>query len=211
MSGENEKGKHKQYKQKNIIAEYVIRTFIYVLIAMVLAVIAVVAAMKPVSALVHKAEAAMPYSVSDIEIQDENRLVPVDDVYSGDALAKLTCDKRGISCTVFYGLNRASMRNGAGLLSKRSLFGNDDITIVAGYDEGCFSQLKYVEKGDTIIVTTTDKTIKYKVKDAFFDSKSNPSVEKENGALILYSSFSDFSQHSDECFYVLAREVASDE
>lgn len=211
MNGENEKGKHKHYKQKNIIAEYVTRAFIYVLIAMVLAVIAVVAAMKPVSALVHKAEAAMPYTVTDVEIQDADRLVSVDNVYSGDAVAKLTCDKRGISCTVFYGLNRATMRNGVGLHSKHSFFGNDDITVVAGYDEGCFSELKYVEKGDAIIVTTADKTIKYKVKDTFFDNKSNPSVEKENGDLIIYSSFSDFSQHRDECFYVLAREVASDE
>lgn len=205
----SENGGHKHHRRNNGAYDYFVKTFLFVFIVSALAAVVAFAAFKPISSAVHKVEAALSMNSRDFELNTAE-IVPIKNVSPCDQVAQLVCKDKGINVPVFYGLNRVSLRGGAGLSSKHSFFSDDDITVIAGYDETYFAALKLVSPGDIFTVTVADKTIKYKVKKALFDNETNPNLGHGKDQLVIYSIFSEFSEHSEECFYVLADKVSEE-
>ena len=83
-------------------------------------------------------------------------------------------------------------------------------TFITGYDETYFMSLKYVQKGDKFVITTSDKTINYKVIDTFIGENNGSAAEKYNDNLILKSIFSDFGKNSAKRLYVICEKTSEE-
>lgn len=207
---EKENGtKKKKHRHKGAIDNYFKTTAVFVAIALALMIIALLSVNKTATAFVHKLEAAMPMQVRDLE-EDPNQsyasLAEVSDgTQYGTLIANLSCESRGLNTSVYYGLNRASLRYGAGVSGENGeVFGASAATVVGGYDETYFMPLKYIQKDDTLTVTAADKIISYKVTAVQLAKQSEAKSLAGDGDLVLYSIYSDFSENSGKCFYVIA-------
>lgn len=210
----NEKSKksHSRYrKSPNDFAKTVI---VFVVTAIIIIVGAIIAVNKPACNLVHKLESDMPIGIRDIEIdQSQNILTPIDSesLAFGSYIANITCEKRGIEVPAYYGSNRVSFRYGAGVLNdEKPPFSAGKNTFITGYDETYFMSLKYVQKGDKFVITTSDKTINYKVIDTFIGENNDSAAEKYNDNLILKSIFSDFGENSAKRLYVICEKTSEE-
>lgn len=208
MSEKNEKRKKHSNKPKNIVKDYVLTNIVFLAILLAVTVGVIFGTIKPVTAYVHKIESEADMKVGDIVIDRNSDMIPYskENAQFGDFIANITCESKGLNTSVYLGLNRVSARYGAGLSSDNSFFTETGTAVVAGYDETCFGSLKYIEKGDIITVTTADSEISYKVKDAFFES-INADLSSAKNDLVVYSSFSDFSENSGKFYYVLADKI----
>lgn len=211
MSEKSEKRKKHRNKRKNIVKDYILTNIVFLAILLAVTVGVVFGALKPVTEVVHKAESEAGMKVRDISISEDAEMTSYSKESSkyGDCIAAVICESRGLNTPVYLGLNRVSARYGAGMSGEESFFSEEGRAVVAGYDETYFGPLKYVEKGDIITVVTADGEINYKVKDAFFES-SEMNPESNNSDLVLYSSFSDFSESAGKCFYVFADKVSGE-
>lgn len=208
MSEKNGKSKKHSHKPKNIVKDYVLTNIVFLVILLAVTVGVIFGALKPVTAVVHKVEAAADMKVGDITLDKAAKMKSYskENAEYGDYVANITCESRGINTPVYLGLNRVSARYGVGLSSENSFFTEKGRAVVAGYDETYFGSLKYMEKGDIITVTTADGEVAYEVKDAFYES-SDMSLDGINNDLVLYSSFSDFSENSGKFYYVFADKI----
>lgn len=192
----------------NVLFEYTVRPFVYVCIALAVAVIIAFVTIKPIALAVHKIEAVYGYTSRDV-IVDEDMLYNCDEAVAGQKLASLTIENAGVNTPVFKSINFASARQGVGAYSEGEYFSKGGKTFVGGYDETYFNSLKTVKKGDIITVRTSDKLISFKVKSTRFDKMSWRESESEND-LVLFSVFSGFSEHGDEKLYVFADLVSEE-
>lgn len=203
---ENFSSSHSSRRKKNPSKVYVFTVLSFVLIAVIAMIGTAFALINPATRLVHSAEELMSMNVCDVTVSDsaDNNGT----MQYGNKLAKITCDDNGINCNVYYGSNRASFRNGAGLDGNFGLF-NQGKNIVAGaYDSTYFASLKKAQKGDVFKVYTNGGVYEYKVTEtAFADKNADVIRESGNERLILYSIFSDFSENSGKRFYVFADKV----
>lgn len=212
MSEKSDKsGKHIS-KRKNIIKDYFLDNIVFLFILIVITIAVIFAAIKPVTELVHRAEAASPMEVKDVDIKDSFDITSYDPEKTeyGDCVANITCEDIGLNTYVFFGLNRVSMRKGAGLHGKGSFFTEKGLAIAAGYDETYFAALKYIEQGDIITVSTADGTTSYKVSDAYYESR-DLNLDNTRNELVLYSYFSNFSDNAGKCFYVFADKISGED
>ncbi|MGN0521973.1 MAG: sortase [Eubacterium sp.] len=197
--------KHSNKEKKSVLPEYVIIPSAFVSVLLVLSIVAIIIAMKPVTELVHKVENGAPIEVRDIVLLEDNG---DNDVEYGEYLADITCENTGLNSKVYYGANRISYRSGAGLSSKFSLFGEGKAIVLSGYDTTYFSALKNTEKGDIFTVQAGGQTYKYKVTDTALIDKSVEAFKENNKErLVLYSAFSDFSENKNKRFYVFADRI----
>ena len=208
MNDTNEKSKkrHSHHRRKSP-NDFASQVTVFTVIAVVCMIVFVFAINKPACNFVHKLEDKMPMQVRDLAENDSKTYASLEkgNINYGDLVANITIDKRGVNAPIYYGLERASFRNGVGV------FGNDDrkpfigknCEIVGGYDEEYFKSLKYVKIGDKAVITSKDKIISYKVVDCFIADKGKNKAEDYKCDLVLYSIFSDYSENSGKCFYVL--------
>lgn len=213
MSGETEGNttKRKRYKEKNVVLEYVLKAFLFVAVAMAVLIFGIAAALEPATEYVHKIEKAYCMQAKDIVIDKNASLIDYnnkDKSLYGAPIAYISCENKGINTEVYYGLNRASMRNGVGLLTKSSLFG-DEGSVIGGLDQTYFSALKTVEAGDIVKITTASSVIMYKVKDTVIADAEKPDIDKKN-KLVLFSVYSGFSDNSGKCFYAVCDKVSEE-
>lgn len=221
MSGGNENGKTSKHTKHAVSGNYFKTAVIFVLIAVIAIVCIVFSVNKSALAFVHKVEEALPMQVRDIEIDTDSDYISLEDdsenIEYGTLVANLSCENAGVNTSVYYGLNRVSLRYGAGVSGSdgSALFSQDGNTVIGGYDETYFMSLKYIEEGDTITVTTKDKILTYTVTETKIDVQGADGIDDSSGKLIVYSIYSDFSENSGNCFYVIAQksgeEVIADE
>lgn len=208
MENKNEKSKKRQKNYKKSPNDFAKNVTIFVSVALIVVVGTIIGVNKPACNLVHKLEAAMPKSLTDLQI-DSNQTDYVslksDELDYGSLVADIICEKRGLDAHVFYGLNRVSLRYGAGVSGDENVnaFSDKAATVIGGYDETYFKSLKYVEPGDKIIAKTADKIINYKVVDVFIGDEGDSKVDSSKNNLILYSIFSDYGKNGGKCFYVI--------
>lgn len=200
--------KHKMHKHKgrqSVLPEYFLTTFIFVIIMLALSIAAISAAMEPVSEIVHKVENAASKYVRDVALTENNNDSVID---YGEHIADIACENTGLNFKVFYGANRVSFREGAGLSAEYALFGEGKTVVIAGYDKTYLSALKSTEKDDIITVAADDKIYEYKVtRVAVLDKSADLVRDESSDSLVIYSMFSDFSANSDKRFCVFADKI----
>ncbi len=215
MNDTNEKSKkrhsHHRRKSPNDFAREVT---VLVVIAVVCTVAFVFAINKPACDFVHKLENAMPMQVRDLVIDDNQNYANLekDDIGYGTLVGNVTVEKRGVNSPVYYGLNRASLRNGVGISSNgdKKPFISGKCEVIGGYDETYFKSLKFVQVGDKVAFTSKDKIISYKAVDCFVEAKEDIKADDYNCDLVLYSIYSNYSENSGKCFIVLLDKIGEE-
>ncbi len=208
MENKNEKSKKRHSHRRKSPNDFVKTVAIFVCVELIVVVGAIIGVNKSACDAVHKLEAAMPKSVMDLQIDsNQDTYISLDDekLDYGSLVADITVEKRGIEVPVYYGLNRVSLRYGAGVSSDEnaSAFDGNANTFIAGYDETYFKSLKYVKAGDKVKVKVAGKTISYKAVDVFVGDEGDSRVKDYKNNLILYSIFSDYGENGGKCFYVI--------
>lgn len=211
MNEKIEKSKNHSHTPKNVVKDYVLTNIVFLVILLAVTIGGIFIALKPVTAVVHKAEAQASMKVRDVTVDASAEMSRYGDenIQYGNYIARVFCDEKGLNTAVYLGLNRVSARYGAGLAWNSDFFTADGKAVVAGYDETYLSALKYVEIGDVITVSTADGTVTYKVKDAFYES-SQMSLDNTKCNLVIYSAFSDFSDNAGKCYYVFADKISGE-
>lgn len=204
--------KKKRCRSKSIFENYFFNIALYLIVASAAMVIVIIAAMPKAAEYVHKAEAGLGMRTRHIQLDDStyeplsNNGNYTENAYSyGQLIGNITCENVGVNCNIYYGANRVSMRNGAGLSGNDSIFGLNGVSLVIGYDETFFSGLKYCSNGDIITVTTDYGEYRYKVSETAYIQEDKQAYRSDSGEkLVLCAVCSDFSEHSGEYFYVFA-------
>lgn len=220
MSDENSKGSRKE----NLFNKYLVCIFSFLAIALAFTIIGLFIVNTPAANAVHKLEDSFKMRVRDVEIDDSTYFPNVPDgaelendttafyVHLGDKIANVSIESCGLNCSVYYGANRVSMRNGAGLSSilgcvdSNGRLNHDSMLVIKGYDETFFSSLKYAQIGD---IVTLDSNLlpamQYRIVDAKYISDDVQSYSDDaDSMLVLCSICSDFSEHGGEHYYVFA-------
>ncbi|MDE5985483.1 MAG: sortase [Eubacterium sp.] len=220
MSSEN----RKVSKKENLFNKYLVYIFSFLTIALAFTVMGLFIVNTPVTNVVHKLEDNFKMLVRDVEIDDNTYFPNVPDgaepennttdfkVHLGDKIANVSIESCGLNCSVYYGINRVSMRNGAGLSSilgcvdSKGRLNHDSMLVIKGYDETFFSSLKYAEIGDIVTLDSNfSPAMQYRIVDAKYISEDvQPYSDDADAMLVLCGICSDFSEHSGERYYVFA-------
>lgn len=210
----SEKNFKKRHGKKSIFSTYSISIILFVLIALVLTAILLLSVNKTAVNFVHKAENKFSVSVCDIKISDsynqpeENENTNPDELKYGEKFANITCEGIGLNCDIYYGSNRVSRRVGAGFSTDTAFFGSGKVSELGGYMQTYFSNLSYIEVGDIIEITSPYGDYRYKVSDFKYIPNGKDAYKSDDvDMLVLRGICPDFSQHSDECFYVFADRI----
>lgn len=210
----SETGKHssKKHKSKNVLKEYISSIIVFIAISLVIIIPATVVVFPVASRLVHRVEDAYSMDIEDIELNENLADYENGEINYGDRVATLKCSDKGINCSVFYGMNRVSSRNGVGISTSSSAIGQAGNTAISGYDETYLSALKLVEKGDEITITTKNKRYTYKVKSIIKREKGDSTIEEldDKNQLVLYSVSSSFTKDSYRYLYAICDYVGEE-
>lgn len=215
MDNKNEKSKKRHSNRRKSPNDFAKTVAIFVCVELIVVVGAIIGVNKSACDAVHKLEAAMPRSVMDLTVEpagDKYVSLKSEKLDYGSYVADVVVEKRGIEVPVFYGINRACLRYGAGVSGdeKVSAFSDNESTAIVGYDETYFKSLKYVQSGDKVKVKTADKTISYKAIDTFIGDEGDSKAKKYKNNLILYSIFSDYGENGGKCFYVICEKTGEE-
>lgn len=127
----------------------------------------------------------------------------LDTVSVGKLLGSVSCESVGLYENVYYGINRACLRNGAGLDSSSYLFGEGGCSRIAAYPLTSFKMLNSIKIGATIKVQTYWGKYEYKVIDVTY-GESVDSPDGDSLVLAVNSSAEPFSAQNGENTYVIA-------
>ena len=205
----SDKKKHKTKKHYTVLP-YFKKAILYVLVSMILFVPVSALLMSRAVSTVHQAQTVMTKSANELELDNSYEKCDysqfLEKITVGKRLGTISCENAGICENVYYGINRACMRNGVGLNRNSYLFGEGGCTQIAGYPSSSFARLGNVSVGETINVDTFWGSFEYKV----ISVESAKSVSTpEYDSLILASFVGDvpFAAQGEEKVYVTAELV----
>ena len=201
-------------KKQHVVLPYILRPLLYFAIALVFVVPASFGLLHLGVNLVHRAQPYFSKSISDYP-QSEAAFTPSTQE-SGSAVlpslkpmekvGELSCADAGLACDVFYGSNRVSYRNGAGLDSTEALPGESGTVRLRGYASYGLKALENVQPEDEITLTTSWGVYRYRVEAVAV------TTEKAAGAADLVISCAKskdaFATMADEHLYVTASLVS---
>jgi sortase (surface protein transpeptidase) len=154
-------------KEKGVIP-YVTTPLIYVLISLIVVLPILISFTGGAVNAVHNLQQDYWIDYSDIKtdterFDDKSLSYENDKISLCEKVGVIKCEARGIKSEVFYGVNRVSLRNGAGLSTKSVFDSYKSKLNIAGYSSRAFKGLNNVKEGDKIVFETTDKVYEYTV------------------------------------------------
>ena len=164
----------KKSEKKHVVQPYILRPLLYFAISLVFVLPAALGLLKFGVNMVHRVQPHFSKTVSDIVPGDaaftpseqESGSVVLPMLNALDKVGELQCAEAGLACDVFYGANRMSYRNGAGLESDMALPGEDGTVRIRGYASTALKALENVKQGDEIVFTTSWGVYRYRVDTA---------------------------------------------
>ena len=207
----SENKKRKTKRKHHTIKPYFTNPLIYFLLSMIIVIPIALLLLRYSISFVHKAQPSFDYSISDIEINDSAYKENVYDsgtvsrpvLHAGDKVGELQCREAGLSCNVYYGENRISVRNGAGMKTD-ILPGDTGICEMFGERSNAFRAVKNLKVGDTIKLNTSWGKFTYSVSDVVVDTQPPEDTMPQSLLLICAGSDKVFSNLNEEKLYVLA-------
>lgn len=211
-SKHNKKRHHR--KKKCAVIQYFTLPLIFTLIAMIVIAPTCFGGMKIAISTVHDAQKVLTKDFNDVEpIFDyepsnvKTGSVEIPSITVAQKIGVISCKRAGLYTDAFYGINRVSLRNGAGVDSTGKLCGNGSAVQVYGYVSSSFKALPNLEIGDIVSFETLWGSYSYKVK-AISVSKNVPSLSgKEQLVLATEKDKQAFSSFDDEKLYVVCDKV----
>jgi LPXTG-site transpeptidase (sortase) family protein len=161
---------------------------------------------------VHTAQQTLTIDYNDISASDDYSGVVGESAEKPKSISKfgvITCENAGLNADAYYGINRVSLRDGAGVKSNSSLPGDDGEVAVYGYASTAFKALQYVEIGDVITFETSWGVYQYQVTDIVTSSKAPKSNAGQSLVLASSKNSKAFADFSDEKLFVLADLISS--
>lgn len=176
---------------------YISTPIVFVLISFVVVVPMLFGIMHFAINAVHIAQQSLTIGYNDVEIGDDGD----NELDVCEYVGTLSCGEAGLNTDVYYGINRVSLRNGAGM-SKKSVLGES--VKLSGYSSGAFRALYNLREGDVISFSVNDDKRLYQITDIVLSKNADV-----NGDLILCTTKdnSAFSYYDDDMLYVIAKEV----
>ncbi|MGN0516843.1 sortase domain-containing protein [Eubacterium sp.] len=203
----NKQKKHRRHNSDSVVYPYLYRSISFVLISMFIFAPLMILGLDMAKSTVNDAKTYLTIGYNDINTDnsynDKTGNDFINSISLGSLIGTVSCERIGLNENIYYGYNRVSLRDGAGLDSKSYLFGMGGCSRLAGYSSSSFGSLYNIEKGDVIEVKTPFGNYSYKVYDAY---ASDTLEDTEGDALILGTAKSSkaFSAQSDKGFYVYA-------
>lgn len=174
--------------------EYLYVPAVYSVIALIIILPAFFKAFSASEKYIKKLESTFVQTDGDIEISDA---FSPENPKPGARVGSLVCEKAGIKEQIYYGENRASLRNGLALSEQGTLFG-DGTAYVTGYGTSALKSASEIEEGFDIIITTSYTVYNYRV----VQITDNPAGADAD--LILSCTASENSLNAPYGYFVLA-------
>lgn len=202
-------------KSDSQVAHYIYKPVIYVLIALIVVIPAMIGGYSIASNIVENNESFEHIDSYDMQVIDngapfsttQEGQVTVGAIAENEKFGNITCERVGLNTSVYKGANRTVLRNGVGAMA--GLPGVDDIVQIVGYSTTAFKNLNDLVAGDTIIFETTyglyTYTVAQSVQAELFDTNT---LEGENIVLACKAGDGLFSNYSTEQIYVVAQLVS---
>lgn len=209
----NEHEQDEYRHKKHVVLAYFTVPLIFVLVSLLIVVPSGKFLFGKAVQTVHKAQEGLTISYNDLKATDasveftEDDGIVIEPPIAAQRLGTLKCETAGLNAELYYGINRVSLRGGAGVKSGASLFGMDGQISVYGYASTAFKALKNVKIGDIISVEASWGKYEYSVEDIQL-SESAPKLD--NNVLVLSSDADDgaFSGQSKMKRFVVARQIS---
>lgn len=194
------------------VLPYIVTPIIFVLISLIAVVPACVHMMNMAIDTVHTAQETLSIGLNDVEAKNEYSGVQTDGKASKPSdiskFGEIICENAGLKADAYYGINRVSLRNGAGVSSEAALPGDNGVVNVYGYASDSFKALKYVEAGDIITFETGWGVYYYEVTDVS-TSEEAPVLTADQGLVLASAKNNDaFSCFDDAKLYVVAELIS---
>lgn len=202
------KTKQKKHKRKKhfTVYPYFNYAILYVLISMVVVIPILVFGLNSAVNTVHNAQKVLVRDLYDWSLDntydEKNESNYLEDIYNGKLIGTISCSRAGIYEKVYYGTNRVTMRDGAGLSTNSYLPGNGGCTSIAGYASSSLKGLYDVHKGDVIVLETYWGTFKYSITD-IYEAEALEKTEGDKIALATFTSTDAFACQNGKMLYVV--------
>lgn len=203
---------HAKFRKHHAVLPYIVTPLVFTMIALVFAFPVGKVALNYAVNTVHKAQSQLSIGFNDIQVtgvmNENNTQLENISLSPAEKLGTLSCESAGIYCDVYYGVNRVSLRQGAGLSSKYALIGSGDTVKIAGNVTSVFKNLGCVQIDDVITAQTAWGEYSYKVYDIQVQDKST----ENQGDLVLSTPVDStpFASYQQEQLYVYAYPVSEE-
>lgn len=123
-----------------------------------------------------------------------------------EGYARLVSDELGVDTIVYYGFNRAALREGAAQLQNAKV-GEGKLTVIGGYAVNVFAGLSDAAAGDRVTLSTNDTAYAYTVTSTAVleqDELSALDFTADDARLILFTTYPEgvFATNTDKLFCV---------
>lgn len=205
---ENKKKKQKKHKRKRhyTVFPYLNYSLFFVLISMVVVIPVLIFGMHEAVERVHEAQQVLTIDYNDFKVDntydEKNSTNYLEDISFGKRMGTIQCQRAGIYENVYYGTNRVTMRDGAGMDSDSYLPGNGGCTKIAGYATSSFKGLYSIGKGDKVVLKTYWGTFEYSVTEKYVATKAKK-VSGDSIILATFTSTDAFACQNGKMYYVV--------
>lgn len=156
-AGSSSKSRHK--KRKSVL-EYILIPVLFSVIALVVMLPSELKLSSEFESFVEGAESVFCKTEGDIQA---GGAFSAGNKQAGAKVGTFVCEEAGVNEQIFYGQNRASLRNGLALSENGGLFGEDSCAYLTGYYTTALKSIASFSQGDCIIVKTDDTQYEYRV------------------------------------------------
>lgn len=215
-----DKGSNLKIKLKRFFTSRRLLTpFIFILIVGVLSIPVFIVGMNYGVEYVHGVQSTLSKDVGDMEVIENMKPSPVTfglvdkpKVVGGQHFGIIRCEKIDLECSVFYGVNRVTLRSGAAAVNSYSLPGFGETTLVTGYNSTCFKNLHKLQKGDLISFSTSWGLFDYRVTDTEVMTQEDAIDfrELDREILVLFCNYPNepFAHYGDQRYYVICEKAS---
>lgn len=195
MSQGNNSSRHgnKRHIKRYEILPYINRPILYLLISMIIVIPVMVMGMSYAVDYVHTAQRTFVKDAYDIKVDD--KLADANSLSVGAFMGNVVCENAGLNTKVYYGVNRATLRDGAGMCYI------DGVRYITGDASSSFGSLYNVKKGDKIVFDS----VSYRVTEIKKQS-TDEKIKLKDGSVVLVTALSKdaFSVYNGKGYYVIA-------
>lgn len=152
-------------RKKRIVRPYITVPLVFALLAALLLLPIMFRISSASDKIISAAEKEFSITDGDIEVNsDAGPSAESQQAYqNGSFVGTLVCENAGIHENIYFGANRASLRNGAALSENGSVFIEGETAYLMGYSSSAFKALPSVKAGDTFIITASNSVFEYEV------------------------------------------------
>jgi len=211
----SKKSNKKRSKKESLYYKYFRTPLTFVLVALVLLVPLSTVLYSQAVRAVHKMQEVLVIDYSELEVsetryetyKESKRGMEKAELKPCEKIGVLRCDNCAVNTPVYYGINRVSLRNGAGLSADSRLPSEGGEIGIAANVSTYFKALSNVKEGDIFTFETSGGTYRYTVIETYVSDSADVDFVGEYLVLTTAENSKPFSYFSEKKRYVVAAPV----